>query len=374
MARIVLAAFSLLLISFIFPVMENDSSAIYSSQHDGPYVWYANGQVQVRYILDDNGTRKIKADSLTESAKDDLVLSVATDTPDKPFEVKLKKNIQKEKSVYKKPTKQFVLSDIEGNFGAFRKLLQAGGVIDSQYNWIFGDGHLVLIGDFVDRGEQVTEVLWLIYSLEEKAKAAGGYVHYVLGNHEIMIMSGDFRYVNKKYFDVATQLSKNYINLFSENTELGRWLRSKNIMEKIGDMLYMHGGISADINRMDVSVESINELAQPFYPDSTYQFPDRKLDTIFSDNGPFWYRGYYGGKPKASPAQIDSTLDKFGVRHVATGHTVVGDTISTWFDGKVINTDLHHAGGKSEALFIEDGAYYRVKPSGEKILLMNRKR
>ena len=45
----------------------------------------------------------------------------------------------------------------------------------------------------------VTEVLWLIYSLEEKAKAAGGYVHYILGNHEIMNMSNDLRYVQNRY-------------------------------------------------------------------------------------------------------------------------------------------------------------------------------
>ncbi len=45
----------------------------------------------------------------------------------------------------------------------------------------------------------MTECLWLIYSLEEKAKAAGGYVHFILGNHEIMNMQGDFRYVQDKY-------------------------------------------------------------------------------------------------------------------------------------------------------------------------------
>jgi hypothetical protein len=38
----------------------------------------------------------------------------------------------------------------------------------------FGKDHLVLVGDFVDRGVMVTEVLVLF--IEEKAKAAGGYV------------------------------------------------------------------------------------------------------------------------------------------------------------------------------------------------------
>ena len=64
----------------------------------------------------------------------------------------------------------FVVSDIEGEFKAFRQLLQGNNIIDENFNWTFGNGHLVLTGDFVDRGTLVTEVLWLIYSLEEKAK------------------------------------------------------------------------------------------------------------------------------------------------------------------------------------------------------------
>ena len=106
-------------------------------------------------------------------------------------------------------------------------MLQNNGVIDKDFNWTFGNGHLVLTGDFVDRGEQVTEVLWLIYALEDKAKEAGGYVHYVLGNHEIMNMSGDLRYLNKKYVDNAALLNAHFVTLYGENSELGRWLRTK---------------------------------------------------------------------------------------------------------------------------------------------------
>ncbi len=63
-----------------------------------------------------------------------------------------------------------------------------------------------------DRGEQVTECLWLIYSLEEKAKAVGGYVHFVLGNHEIMNLQGDFRYVQEKYKITAQVMARPYYN------------------------------------------------------------------------------------------------------------------------------------------------------------------
>jgi hypothetical protein len=35
-----------------------------------------------------------------------------------------------------------------------------------------------------------------------------------------------------------------------------------------------------------------------------------------------------------------------------------------------MNTDVHHAAGKSEALLIEDGKYYRVNAEGRKVLLL----
>jgi hypothetical protein len=298
--------------------------------------------------------------------KESFSVIVGTDTPGKTFPVIIKKKLETEKSEFKKVNNQIAISDIEGNFKSFRLLLEGNGVIDNNFNWTFGDGHLVLIGDFFDRGSQVTEVLWLIYSLEDKAKEAGGYVHFILGNHEIMNMSGDLRYVQQKYRENAVLLGERYEDLYSENSELGRWLRTKNIMEKAGDILYVHGGISSEINSMDISIETINEISRPYYSDSSLRYPDKRLNVIYGDAGPFWYRGYYQNATSASRNQIDSTLSIYNARHIVTGHTVVADTISTWFNGKVFNTDVHHAGGHSEALLIGKDNFFRVNVAGEK--------
>ena len=342
---------------------------MHTVQEDGPYVLYKNDQVFVKYILNDHGRKLVMADSMAMSLKKSLSLNVITDEPGKSFNVKLKKKLEEEKSEYKNVNKQIAISDIEGSFGQFRKLLQANKVIDANYNWTFGDGHLVLIGDFFDRGNQVTEVLWLIYSLEEKAKIAGGYVHFVLGNHEIMNMNGDVRYVHSKYKEIATLLGENYVDLYGNNSELGRWLRTKNIVEKVGDMLYVHGGISEDVNKMKNSLADINEMARPLYDDSSFNYKNKKLETIYGSFGPFWYRGYYSGDKIATMGQIDSTIKKFGINHIATGHTVVGDTVSSWHGGKLFNTDVHHAKGHSEALLIDNGKFYRVNTMGEKFII-----
>ena len=198
-----------------------------AEQLDGPYVLYKNNQVFVKYTVKSEGLKELRADSVALSQKKELMLRVNTDEPGETFTVRLKDQLQNEKSEYRAVNKLMALSDIEGNFGAFRKLLQANGVIDADFNWTFGDGDLVLVGDFCDRGSQVTEVYWLIYSLEEKARAAGGYVHYVLGNHEIMNMSGDLRYLHGKYLETQLLLNEKYESLYDENSELGRWLRTK---------------------------------------------------------------------------------------------------------------------------------------------------
>ena len=374
MEKLMLAFLSLLTFNMLLPINSGHRNQMLHKeqevQYDGPYVHYMGDQVFVNYIIETNGAKNVKTDSIALQQKDSLSLKVMTDVAGKSFHVQLKKDLQNEKSEFGKVKKLLALSDIEGNFGAFRKLLQANKVIGEDLNWTFGDGHLVLTGDFFDRGQQVTEVLWFIYYLEEKAKAGGGYVHFILGNHEIMNLSGDLRYLNQKYFDNSKLLDQQYVTLYDENSELGRWLRTKNIVEKIGDILFAHGGISGYINRMNTSIPDINTLAQPYYADSTYKYADQRSDVIFSDFGPFWYRGYYVKNDPAIPLQIDSTLSQFGVKHIITGHSIVADTISVWYNGKLLNTDVHHAAGKSEALLIENDKFYRVNAEGHKVLLM----
>ena len=332
---------------------------------DGPYVLYRNDSVFVNYIEGDSLNASLKTDGMKLSGKDNIALTINTDQPGKTFTVKLKPKLTNEKAEYKNVSKMLILSDIEGNFGAFRKLLQANHVIDDNFNWTFDKNHLVLVGDFVDRGTMVTEVLWLIYSLEEKAKAAGGYVHYILGNHEIMNMSNDLRYVQERYLRHAALMNKSYMQLFGADAEIGRWLATKNVTERVGDILFMHGGISPYVNMMNIPLKELNDLARPFYTDTTYEYSDKRLNILYSDFGPFWYRGYYTGV-KATMEQIDSTLNIYDVRYITTGHTIVANEIRSFYNGKLFDTDVHHADGHSEALLFENGKFWRVNGAGEK--------
>lgn len=332
---------------------------------DGPYVFEEEGS-KVAYTV--NGASFSKSNA--------GVLTVQTDQAGKTFSVPLQKELViQESEMPVRPEKVFALSDIEGNFDKFRMLLQNNKIIDADYNWTFGNGHLVFSGDMFDRGEQVTECLWLIYSLEEKAKAAGGQIHFVLGNHEIMNLQGDFRYVQGKYKNTAEVMGKSLMQLYAKDTELGKWLRTKNVAEKVGNLLFAHGGFSSKINQSAMTISDINKLARPYYDRNLGEgkYPDENTNLVMSQSfGPFWYRGYYSGndnKRVLLQPMVDSLLQKYNAKRIITGHTVFADTISVLYNNKVINTDVPHAKGQSEALLIEGKNFYRVTYKGEKFLL-----
>jgi hypothetical protein len=294
-----------------------------------------------------------------------IALSVsAAGRSDQYFSLRLKQSMINEPAEYQRPGKIFAISDIEGNFQTLCKLLLRAKVIDKQLKWTFDDNHLVIAGDCFDRGEQVTECLWLIYSLEEKARKKGGYVHFILGNHEIMNMNGDWRYVHPKY---AQSSRVRYTALYNGNNELWRWLRTKNIIEKIGDVLFVHGGFAEELIQFNLSVTEINELVRPYYTHANELFEDPFLSVIYnSQNSPFWYRGYY--QENATEEQVDRVLKYFGVKTIITGHTLTTE-IGAYFNGKVINIDTDHAGGNSEGLLINRDRFYRVTADGRRIRL-----
>lgn len=296
--------------------------------------------------------------------KINLSLTVpSTKSSDKYISFRLKQELYNEPSQFTAPSVILAVSDIEGNFLALRRLLMKCQVINKNYEWIFGKGHLVIVGDCFDRGEHVIECLWLIYSLEDSARKAGGYVHFILGNHEIMNMNSDWRYVHPKYAE-HTRSKKPHTALYSGNAELWRWLCTKNVMEKIGDILFVHGGISKEIVDLKIPIDLINDRIRPYYTSANSIFSDALLSTVFnSDKSPFWYRGYY--QTDMTEDLVDTTMVQFGISTIITGHTMMEDII-TYFSDKVININTDHTTEKSAALLIVKSRFYKVSSNGDR--------
>lgn len=263
------------------------------------------------------------------------------------FQVDIRPEVVAPPSRFPAAEKIFALSDIEGNFNVLANLLQQHGVLDQALAWTFGEGHLVIIGDVFDRGVHVTEMLWLLYKLESEALAAGGAVHLLLGNHEAMNMRGDMRYLEPKYLTFASLVDSihgiSFKELYDERAELGKWLRTRNVMEQIGGEIFVHAGISRELAETGMSIEEVNQRALGIMDLSKAEF-DHTDSLMWGKRGPYWYRGYFDVNPdrwgpRASQEDVEYVLDAFGVNRVFVGHTHV-EKPELRYEGKVCAIDV----------------------------------
>ncbi len=182
------------------------------------------------------------------------------------------------------------IGDIHGDCDAFVGILQKAGLVGSKTEWSGGKATLVQTGDSLDRGPKPREVLDLLMALEKQAPKKGGKVIVLLGNHEVMNMTGDLRdvtpanfasYADDKsekrrhsayeafvtwskgraqrlgqpepVFDESAEAAwmKTHPAGFVEHREAfapegkyGKWLRAHAAVAQVGDSIFLHGGIN----------------------------------------------------------------------------------------------------------------------------------
>ncbi len=307
------------------------------------------------------------------------------------FTVSLRSSYAIETYEYTMPEKLIAVSDMEGNLTGFYSFLLANKVIDKRGNWSFGEGALVLNGDFFDRGTQVTPLLWFIYHLENQALQNGGKVHFILGNHEIKNLNGDASDGAFKYIEVAKRISgekqwdKAILYLYGEKSEIGKWLRSKNIVEKIGPHLFVHGGLNKLHLQERFSLQEMNNIARKYMGKNPSSDPEmNKRDEIITNtiNSPYWDRRLNldwkikwtyklnGIKAEATTEKdLNQILNFYGAEKIIIGHSIVGD-ISTGYNNKVIKIDVRHgealSSGNTRGLLIQHNSYYKIDDFGNK--------
>ena len=267
------------------------------------------------------------------------------------------------------PTRWVAVSDIHGQAGLFLSLLRAHKVVDAQDQWSYGDGVLVIAGDVFDRGPQQTEALWAIYRLAQQAQAAGGSVQLLLGNHESMALAGDLRYQHPKYLAVARLLGRGVSELYGKDTELGQWLRSRATLLKLGDTLFVHGGISPELPQRAPDMGALNDKVRARMDHARKALvDDAQAGWLFGGQGPLWYRGYFE-LPRASLAEVEALLARFGVKRIVVGHTTHAEIVSL-YGGRVIGIDAALMKGvRGELLLSQDGALLRGLPDGRQLPL-----
>ncbi len=182
------------------------------------------------------------------------------------------------------------VGDVHGTWDGLIELLQGSGIIDGELRWSGNGDHLVVVGDFVDRNVADRPIMDLLRRLERESIAAGGRVHVLLGNHEVMNLVRDLRYVNPdSYADFADEESeqersaarKSFYSenrrrlrpaelrrafderfppgyfarqrMFDPDGEYGRWLLGLPVVVKVNGYVFVHGGLTERIASLGLS-------------------------------------------------------------------------------------------------------------------------
>lgn len=261
------------------------------------------------------------------------------------------------------------ISDLHGQYDLAIELLQNNKIIDANNRWQFAENHLVITGDIFDRGDKQMEILWFLYELEKQALAAGGNVHLLLGNHEVMVLNARLDYLHQKYFKVADILGTLYPNLFSERSVQGKWLRSKNVLANINGNLFLHAGLHPKLAEEGLSLSAINQLFKDHLVKHELEAPRTGLAKfLHTRDGVIWYRGYFSDI-RATSEEIDTLLTHFDINRIIVGHTSQ-EQVETRYEGRVIAIDAGMKRGKNgEILFIDKNVVWRGNLNGEKLPL-----
>lgn len=331
------------------------------------------------------------------------------------------------------------VGDVHGNLDEFTVILQKAELIDGTKRWTGGRSVLVLLGDLIDRGPRSRDVLDFAMTLQKEAQDRGGSVRVGLGNHEVMNIMGDLRYVVPQdyvAFTVSSSSEKreraftDYARLetrkgrtadrsswmnahplgfiehreaFSAQGKYGKWLRSLPAVQKVGNMLLMHGGLDPELKT--TSVDQINTAvtaeiqafdritrrmidrgsALPFFtldemvetarreidelkakPESLRTLEDQEYAQLLQaflglgnwvtvhPNGPLWYRGY-DSWPESDGPRLASVMKTFGVQHIVVAHTIQPGGIRMRFGGLVFLIDTAMYMGTPAALEFANG-------------------
>jgi hypothetical protein len=197
------------------------------------------------------------------------------------------------------PTRVVAIGDVHGAFSELVTMLQRTSLIDGNRQWIGGTTALVQTGDIMDRGARTRDCLDLIMELQPQAEKAGGKLIPLLGNHEVLNLMNDLRYVtpaiyasfateqsgnvrdeefkNYRKFDSAHREHKHtaafpadeaeikkwmdahppgyfeYMNALSPGGKYGRWIRKNHTIAEVGDGLFVHGGLSPSLKLRSIT-------------------------------------------------------------------------------------------------------------------------
>ena len=316
-----------------------------------------------------SGCGRTQPDEPTGRSASDDAPSPASGAPSRPAEAPAPTPVVLSSRLSRPAAPRVVaIGDLHGDLDHARRALRLAGAIDARDRWTGGPLVLVQTGDEIDRGDDDRSILDLVEDLKKQAPIAGGELIALVGNHEIMNASLDFRYVTGAAFasfsmfdrgdagplpDGLAPQSMGRAAAFAPGGLYAKVLARRPFVVKVGDTVFVHGGIlpkhvAYGLDRMEDELQAwlLEQRAQPPAP-------------LVAEDGPVWTRAYSSDEGEPDCADLSRTLAQLGAKRMVVGHTVQHRGVSSACDGQVWRIDVglsHYFGGPIEALEIRGDA------------------
>jgi hypothetical protein len=274
---------------------------------------------------------------------------------------------------FRHPTSErlIALGDLHGDLSAARAALRLGGAIDADDRWVGGSLTVVQTGDQIDRGDGDRDVLDLLERLEKEASAAGGRVIVLNGNHEIMNVQGDFRYVTPGAVSPfagaspRSPLARNVKGSFAERAlaflpggEYALKMAERDVVAVVGDSVFAHGGVLPE--HVSYGIARLNAETRRWMRNGPATAPE----IVASERGPVWIRDFsVDPVSDENCAILARSLDALGVRRMVVGHTPQKQGVTSACGDRVYRIDVglaRYYGGPLQIL--------QITPAGVQVL------
>ncbi|MGC4070459.1 MAG: metallophosphoesterase [Polyangiaceae bacterium] len=248
----------------------------------------------------------------------------------------------------KVPGRIVAVGDLHGDLKAAIGAFKLAKVLDATRKWIGGNSVVVQTGDVLDRGDEERALLEWLNKVAERAHALGGELLRLNGNHEVMNVGGNLRYVSASGFsDFAAELTSPVPPALASVPERARgrmmaflpggsWAKRLSqfpVVLIVNDTVFAHGGVRP--SHVDYGIDRMNaEIAAWMKGDAALP------QALSGDDSPFWIRDYGDDVSEASCTALDVVLKRLSATRLVVGHTPQKHGISFACGGKVARIDV----------------------------------
>lgn len=260
------------------------------------------------------------------------------------------------------------IGDLHSDIEATRRAFRLAGATDENDGWIGGALNVVQLGDMIGRSDDERQVLDFLFFMREHAQLAGGNVHLLVGNHEVMGGRVDNQAVGLNPFPGYEDLvnldlgdprlsilpeyqKKRGAALMSGGPYARRFATLPTVLQ-IGRTVYVHGGVVP--RWAEYGLDKINAEVSHWLFGACAE-PDSSLGVDDGDRV-MWTRQFSSLVDATDCAVLEQSLTILGATRMIVAHTVQG-TITSYCDNKVWAVDVgmsRYYGGPTEVLELAD--------------------